>query len=62
MVSRSVKQKEFIIFLFIIAIIVAFVSQESQRVNFLVIIGSAIGGLVAMVSYDVFIRDWLFTA
>lgn len=62
MVSRSVKQKEFIIFLFIVAIIVAFISQESQRVNLLVIIGSAIGGLVAMVSYDVFIRDWLFTA
>lgn len=56
----DIKQKELIIFIIIVAIITAFLSPESQRFSLLILIGSALGGIIAMVSYDTFIRDWLF--
>jgi Kef-type K+ transport system membrane component KefB len=54
------KEKELFVFIVIIVIIAAFLSRQSNRISLPVIIGSAIGGIIAVISYDGFIKEWLF--
>jgi Kef-type K+ transport system membrane component KefB len=55
------KEKELFLFIIIILIMAAFLSSQSNRVSIPVIIGSAIGGMLSIVAYDAYIKDWLLT-
>lgn len=55
------KEKELFVFIIIILVMAAFLSVQSNRVSIPVIIGSSIGGMLSIVAYDAYIKDWLLT-
>lgn len=57
----EIKEKELIIVIIIIAVIIAFISSEDKKMSLTVILGSAIGGIIANLIHDSIVKDFVYT-
>lgn len=56
----EINKKELFTFIIIISIIIAFINNEDRKLTLLVIISGTVGGLIANVINDAYLREWIF--
>lgn len=57
----EINKKELLTFIIIISVIIAFISNEDRKLTLLVIASGVVGGIIANVINDAYLRDWIFS-